>query len=107
MIRNIKAVVLFTGLSLVGCGGTIQTEYTNAKLSQNADGTITVTDGQQSETVSHVNFVTDGQQSGNASQVDSGPSASVAAPVGDCKCCDCVLTGNTASCVCRPCDACI
>ncbi|MCY1034254.1 hypothetical protein OV207_22555 [Corallococcus sp. BB11-1] len=105
MIRNIKAVVLFTGLGLVGCGGAPQTEYQNAKLGQNADGTITVTDGQQSETVSQVDFVTDGQQSETVSQVDSGQDRSAMAQV-TCKCCLCTPTGNTASCVCSPCDKC-
>lgn len=86
MIRNIKAVVLFTGFALVGCGGAAQTEYQNAKVSRNADGTILVTDGQQSE---------------NASQVECDGSTSAMAEVRCCTNCIC----NT-RCVCSGCDAC-
>jgi len=87
MIRNIKAVVLFTGFALVGCGGATQTEYQNAQVSRNTDGTHLVTDGQQSE---------------NVSQVDLGDSRSAMAEVQCCRACICDSSG----CTCGGCDAC-
>lgn len=56
MIRKFKAVLLFAGLALVGCGGTIQAEYQNVQVSQNADGSFQVTDGEQSESVKQIDL---------------------------------------------------